>query len=168
MMIAPALCHLVRSLPGVTILASGAMAGPLDGKSYIIELSSSQYSSGYGEYLVPPLAAVLATSGMRAAKGPGADVVVNIVTQSDVGQWIGQGEAREWLHTVQITVGISPEAYVIPFEGTPAYGVRARLLTPNPDREDELECLIKLAARTALANYRPTGLLVADGQGCLR
>jgi hypothetical protein len=37
-------------------LATPIHAGPLDGKSYIIELSSSQYDSGYGNYL-PPLAA---------------------------------------------------------------------------------------------------------------
>ncbi|MCB2144583.1 MAG: hypothetical protein KDE02_18150, partial [Rhodobacteraceae bacterium] len=61
----------------------------LRGKSYIIELSSSQYASGYGEYLLPPLLSVLDRSGMRAKNGPGADVVVNIVTDSDVGRWTG-------------------------------------------------------------------------------
>lgn len=147
---------------------AAALAGPLDGKSYIIELSSSQYTSGYGEYLVPPLARVLAKSGMRAKNGPGADVVVNIVPESDVGQWVGSGEARQWLYTVQITVGISPESYVIPYEGTPAFGVTARLMTPNSDREDELACLVKLAARTALAHYRPTGAVQTDGSACLR
>ena len=40
-------------------LATPLHAGPLDGKSYIIELSSSQYDSGYGNYLLPPLAAAL-------------------------------------------------------------------------------------------------------------
>ena len=67
-----------------------------------------------------------------------------------------------------ITVGISPAAYVIPEDQTPAFGVRADLLTPNPDRDDELACLIKLAARTALANYAPTGLFQTDGSSCLR
>ncbi len=66
-------------------LASAAAADPLTGKSYIIQLSSSQYSSGYGEYLVPPLAAVLRKSGMRAVNGPGADLVINVET--DFGCW---------------------------------------------------------------------------------
>ena len=149
-------------------LATGALAGPLDGKSYIIELSSTQYDSGYGNYLLPPLASELARSGLRARNGPGADVVVNIQTGSDVGKWLGAGENRVWTYAVGVTVGISPESYTIPYEGTPAFGVEARLLTPNPDREDELSCLIRLAARTAIANYRPEGRLRVDGSACLR
>lgn len=132
--------------------ANGSAASPLDGKSYIIELSLSQYGSGYGNYLVPPLAKTMARSGLRAANGPGADVVVNIQTSSDVGKWIGTGASRIWMYEIAVTVGISPESYQIPFEGTPAFGVKAKLMTPNPDRDDELACLIGLAARTALAN----------------
>lgn len=150
------------------LVAAQAHAGPLDGKSYIIELSSSQYGSGYGNYLLPPLAKVMARSGLRAQNGPGADIVVNIQTDSDVGQWLGKGTNRVWTYTLSITVGLSPETYVIPYEGTPAFGVTARLKTPNPDREDELACLITLAARTALANYKPTGHFVTDGSSCLR
>lgn len=145
-----------------------AQADALTGKSYIIELSSSQYSSGYGEYLIPPLYKVLQGSGMTDKRGPGADVVVNIVTGTDVGQWVGTGDQKEWLYTIFVTIGISPESYQIPWEGTPAYGVTASLMTPNGDREDELACLITLAARTALANYQPTGALQTDGQSCLR
>ena len=148
--------------------ANGSAASPLDGKSYIIELSLSQYGSGYGNYLVPPLAKTMARSGLRAANGPGADVVVNIQTSSDVGKWIGTGASRIWMYEIAVTVGISPESYQIPFEGTPAFGVKAKLMTPNPDRDDELACLIGLAARTALANYRPTGHLATDGTSCLR
>lgn len=152
----------------LALATTQAHAGPLDGKSYIIELSSSQYDSGYGNYLVPPLAKVMARSGLRAQNGPGADIVVNIQTASDVGQWFVKGTNRVWTYTLSITVGLSPESYVIPFEGTPAFGVTARLKTPNPDREDELACLITLAARTALANYRPEGHLSTDGSSCLR
>ena len=47
---------------------------------------SVQYDSGYADYHVPPLATVMATSGMTSNGGPGADVVVNIITDSDVGQ----------------------------------------------------------------------------------
>jgi hypothetical protein len=159
------------ALPAVllaALAATPAAAGPLDGKSYMIELSSSQHGSGYGNYLVPPLAAALARSGMKPARKPPADLIVNIVTASDVGRWIGTGADRVWIYEVAITVGISPEARVIPPDGTPAFGLRARLLTPNPDREDELDCLIRLAARTAVANYRPAGMLETDGSTCLQ
>ncbi len=153
----------------LSLLASPALAGPLDGKSYIIEMSSSQMASGYVDYLLPPLLQVMQTSGLRAQNGPGADVVVNVVTGSDVGRWVDQGGEKVWLYTVSVTVGLSPEAFVIPYEGTPAFGVRADLVTPNPDREDELACLIRLAARTALANYREgAGVLGTDGSACLR
>mgnify|MGYP001164515752 FL=1 len=156
------------ALAAALLAAAPAGAGPLDGKRYMIELSSSQYGSGYGEYLVPPLAAALAKTGLRAARQPPADIIVNVVTDSDVGRWVGAGASRQWLYTVTVTVGLSPEAYVIPPDGTPAFGVRATLVTPNPDREDELACLIRLAARTAVANWRPTGMLGTDGSACLR
>ena len=108
-------------------VANSSVANPLDGKSYIIELSSSQYSSGYGEYLLPPLAKTMARSGMRPANGPGADVVVNLQTSSDTGKWVGTGVGRVWIYEVTVTVGISPESYRIPYEGTPASGSRRRL-----------------------------------------
>lgn len=148
--------------------AAPAGAGPLDGKRYIIELSTPQTSSGYAEFLVPPLADALDAAGLKPMGGPGADVVVNILTEADVGQWMGTGDAREWIYTVDIMVGISPESYVIPYEGTPVLGVKARLLTPNSDRLDELECLTRLATRTVVANYGKTGILRTDGSSCLR
>lgn len=164
-MLRPLLLTLFALLP---LLARPADAGPLDGKSYIIELQSGSYDSGLAQYLVPPLMRGLRGSGMRSQGGPGADVVVNVVTGSDVGQWVGKGENRVWLYTISALVGISPESYAIPYEGTPQYGVRASLMTPNPDREDEMACLITLATRTAVANYRPRGILTADGSACAR
>lgn len=150
-------------------LATPAAAdSPLRGKSYIIELQSGSYDSGLAEYLVPPLMRGLRGSGMRSQGGPGADVVVNVVTGSDVGQWVGQGENRVWLYTISALVGISPETYVLPYDGTPQFGVRASLMTPNPDREDEMACLITLATRSAVANYRPAGILTTDGSACAR
>lgn len=149
-------------------LASAALSGPLTGKTYIIELVSTHQGSGYAEFLIPPFAAALDSNGMRPANGPGADYVVNILTDSDVGRWTGTGAARAWTYTVTITVGISPEPYTLPLDGTPAFGVRATLLTPNPDREDELKCLVKLTTRTAVTNYRPTGMYRVDGHSCLR
>ena len=148
--------------------ACGAEAGPLDGKRFIVEVSSSQHASCYDRYLLPPLTRALRRAGLRPATSAAADVVVNVVTDLDVGQWIGQGADRAWTYTLVVTVGISPETHVIPLDGTPAFGVGARLLTPDGDRYDELSCLIGLAARTAVAHYRPEGALLVDGSGCLR
>lgn len=163
-----ALAGLAVPLGLMSAAVTGAHAGPLSGKTYVVEVSSSQSSSGYAAYLLPPLLAELDRSELRPSKGPDADVVVNIVTEADVGQWIGTGSGREWIHTVRITVGISPASTVLPSDGTPVFGITATLLTPNSDREDELACLIRLAARTVLKNYRPTGLFQTDGQSCLR
>lgn len=146
-----------------------ALSGPaLNGKTYIIEMSSSQSASGYMAYLLPPLVSEIERAGLKAKRGPGADVVFNVVTHSDVGQWMDQGQGREWLYTVTITTGISPESYSIPFEGTPQFGVAVSLVTPNGDREDELACLIRLATREAIARYRPSGMVKLSGQSCLR
>ncbi|MDZ4312615.1 MAG: hypothetical protein U1A24_18860 [Cypionkella sp.] len=150
------------------MIAAPPMADPLSGKSYIVELSSTQSSSGYGEYLLPPLLKALQGSGLKAKSGPGADLVINIKPDSDVGRWVGAGENRVWLYTISATVGISPESYMIPFDGTPVFGITASLQTPNPDRQDEMDCLITLAARTALKNYRPTGVFKTDGSACAR
>jgi hypothetical protein len=148
------------------LFAAQAHADPLDGKSYIIELSSTQYSSGYGEYLLPPLMEVMTASKLTPKNGPGADVVVNVVTDSDVGRWVDQGGQKVWVYRVTAMVGISPEAYPIPLEGTPAFGVTALLETPRSDDWQEWSCLIRLAARTALANYHAMGMLRTDGSGC--
>lgn len=152
----------------LALLPLPAFADPLTGKTYIIEMSSSQMASGYADYLIPPLAKALARSPMTAKNGPGADVVVNIVTGSDVGRWVQTAQGRVWLYTISVTVGISPGETVLPHDGTPVFGARAELQTPNPDREDELRCLITLAARTALAEYRPKGQVKVDGAACAR
>lgn len=152
------------------LLATPALAGPLTGKTYIVELSSAQSASGYGDYLLPPLLKALAASDLKPWKtlGPGADVVVNVLTDSDVGRWVGTGDAKAWIYTISATVGLSPESHAIPIEGTPAFGVKAVLETPNPDREDEMACLIDMATRTALRDWKPEGMEQVDGSSCLR
>lgn len=150
----------------IALLATPAAANPLTGKTYISRLSSAQYASGYGDYLLPPLVAALKTSGMKDKRGPGADVVVNVDIDSDVGKWVGHGTGKVWTYPISATVGISPEAYEIPITGTPAFGIRAKMQTPNPDRQDEMDCLIKVAAQTALNNYRATGIFQTDGSAC--
>jgi len=152
----------------LAVYAGAARAEPLSPRKYIIQMSSSQVDSGYADYLVLPLSKVFDDAGFTAMHGPGADIVVNIITSSDVGQWMNTGKGREWLYTVKITVGISPESYDIPYEGTPQFGAEVSLVTPNSDREDELACLITLAARTAVAQYQPKGQYKTSGQECLR
>ena len=43
-----------------------------------------------------------------------------------------------------------------------------RLVTPNPDRVDEMDCLIDMGVKVALRDYQPAGALVVDGQACAR
>ena len=75
-------------------------------------MSSSQSASGYGDYLLPPLLAELGRSDLKPWKtlGPGADEVVNVVTPSDVGRWVGTGEDRVWTYAISATVRLSPKA----------------------------------------------------------
>jgi hypothetical protein len=160
-------------LPGallafVALTSIALAASPLKGKSYMLEMSSSQ--SSLTEFYVPPMSAALDAAGLtpKSGLGPGADVIVNIVHTYDVGKWVETSGGREWLYTIRFTAGISPEAYFIPRDGTPQFGVEAALVTPNPDREDEWRCLIKLAVSEAVARYRETGLIRISGQKCLR
>lgn len=144
------------------------LTGPLSGKSDIIQLSAAENSSGYGEFLLPPLDNAMTTAGMRAQDGAAADMVVRVETDGDGGQSGGEGAAPVRLCRISTKVGISPESFAIPAAGTPAFGARASLMTTNPDRQKQWDCLIKLAARTALQNDRPQGLVGVDGQACNR
>lgn len=157
------------TIPAVmmALFATQTLAGPLSGKSYIIQMTSSAMDSGYANYLVPPLAAELAKSGMKAMRGPGADLAVTINTDEDVGQWVTRNGKRQWLYTFSVTVGLSPADADIPDQGPPVFGVRATLMTPSSGRDDELACLIHLAAAEAIARYKPTGLVKVDGSRCL-
>jgi len=139
-------------------------------KTYIIQLTGSQYASGYGAYLVPPLQKALRKTGMKSYGGPGADYAATVEPKSDVGAWYGEGEARQWLYQSTVTVGLSPADIDIEPEGrlSPSFSVTARLMTPNADREDELECLIVLATRELAARYRPKGHVTVNGAGCAR
>jgi hypothetical protein len=135
----------------------------------MFEMTSSQSATGLSEFYVPPEEA-LDAAGLKpkSGLGPGADVIVNLVYTYDVGKWVETADGREWLYTIRFTAGISPEAYFIPVDGTPQFGVEAALATPNPDREDEWRCLIKLAVSAAAAQYRTSGPIRISGQKCLR
>lgn len=138
--------------------------------SFIVQLTSSQVASGLGDYLVPPLTRAFRQTGMTYDGGPGADYAATVETGSDVGRWYGEGDAAEWLYDRFVTVGLSPAAAEIDVEGrlAPHFAVTARLITPNEDRVDELDCLIALATRELARRYRPTGQVTVKGDSCAR
>lgn len=139
-------------------------------ESFIIQLTSSQYASGLGDYLVPPLLRAFRKTGMRYLGGPGAAFAATVESRSDVGKWYGSGEERQWLYEREVTVGLSPAGVDIEPGGrlSPSFAVTARLITPDEDRVDELECLIALATREVSLRYRPAGHVTIDGKGCAR
>lgn len=156
----------------LTALPAGAEPSPDFPKSasFIIQLTSSQYSSGFGEYLVPPLDKAFRKTGMRYKGGPGADFTATVETGSDVGKWYGAGDAEEWLYERFVTVGLTPADIDVEPEGRlkPSFSVTVRLVTPNEDRVDELNCLIALATRELAVRYRPTGHVTVNGKDCAR
>lgn len=139
-------------------------------RKVIIQLTSSQYSSGFGEYLVPPLEKALRKTGIRFASGPDADFAASVETGSDVGSWHVVNGKQVWLYQRFVTVGLSPADVDIEPMGklAPSFSVTVNLTTPNEDRVDELNCLISLATRELAARYRPTGHVRVDGSGCAR
>ena len=138
--------------------------------SYIIQLTGSQYASGLGEYLVPPLRKAFRRTGMRYDGSPAAQFAATVETGSDAGSWQGAGAARAWLYRRFVTVGLSPADVDIEPQGRPEprFAVKVTLMTPDEDRLDELDCLIALATRELAARYRPEGRVSVNGQGCAR
>lgn len=142
---------------------------PRNGK-FVIQLTSSQYVSGLGEYLVPPLLEAFLGSGMTYAADPDADFAATVEIGSDVGKWYGTGDAAAWLYERFVTVGLSPAEADIEVQGklSPSFSVTAKLVTPDQDRVDELNCLIALATRELADHYKPKGHVVVDGKSCAR
>jgi hypothetical protein len=140
------------------------------GQSYIIQLRSTQSSSGLGEYLVPPLRRAFDASGLVYLGGPEARWVATVENAYDVGKWYGRGASRTWLYTRTVTVGLSPGSADIDRGGrlAPHFAVSARIVTPDADRVDEFNCLVALAVRELAARYRPRGRITVDGASCLR
>lgn len=163
-------------IPVVTLLAAAlpAAADPSPDfprrSSYIIQLTSSQHASGFAEYLVPPLQKAFRKTGMRYVGGPAVDYAATVETGSDVGSWYGTGSDAQWLYERHVTVGLSPADADIEPQGrlAPHYSVTARLVTPNEDRVDELNCLIALATRELAARYVPKGHVTVNGASCAR
>ncbi|MCB1334683.1 MAG: hypothetical protein KDK26_13800 [Roseivivax sp.] len=150
------------------VAAQQSAAFPRGGK-FILHMTSSQDASGMADYLINPLADAFEKAGMRPG-GIDAPFAVSVETGSDVGQWYGKGDARQWLYKRFVTVGLSPAEIDIEPEGKlrPAFAVKTVLITPNEDRVDELNCLIALATRELAARYVPKGQVTVDGQSCAR
>jgi hypothetical protein len=139
------------------------------GQTYIIQLTSSQVASGLGEYLVPPLKKAFDASGLVYHGGAGAAYAATIRPSSDVGKWFGSAPDRKWLHTRLVEIGLTPAGEdPEPPRGSPAFAVTARLVTPDADRVDELNCLVELAVREIAARYRARGRVTVDGAACAR
>jgi hypothetical protein len=164
-----AACLLALSLPAPASAQQASAEFPA-GRSYIVQLTSTQATSGFGEYLVPPLTRAFRKAGLRYDGSPSADFAATVETGSDVGAWYGKGAARAWLYDRTVTVGLSPASDPIDIAGrlVPAFAVTVHLRTPNPDRVDELECLIALATAELAARYRPRGKVAVNGQSCAR
>lgn len=153
-------------------LMSAGFAGEFPaGQSYIIELESTVVSSGLGEYYVPPLQDAFDATGLHYEGGPGAVWVATVENIYDNGSWVVRGGKEEWLYQRRILVGLSPADFQPPggnLSEDPAFGVEAVMLTPDADRVDELECLIKAAVGMLAERYAPTGRVSADAQVCER
>lgn len=169
MRIAPSIVLLAAAITAGTAAAETSPAFPR-GDSYIIQLTSSQYASGLGDYLVPPLDKAFRRTGMRSEGGPTAKFAATVQRESDVGSWHGTADAKVWLYQRSITLGLSPADVDIEPEGklSPHFSVTARILTPDADRVDELNCLIALATRELSARYTPRGHVLVNGSGCAR
>lgn len=167
----------MRIVVAAVILAAGLTAAAAEpspdfpkGGTFIVQLTGTQYGSGLGDYLVPPLVKAFRKTGLRYEGGPGAQYAATVETGSDVGKWYGAGDGRAWLYERFVTVGLSPAGMDVEPGGklSPAFAVTVNLVTPNEDRVDELDCLIALATRELSARYRPTGHVTVDGSGCAR
>jgi hypothetical protein len=153
------------------VLAAPALAGEFPaGQSYVIELENSVAVSGLGEYFVPPLKEAFDAAGLIYEPGPSAVWVATIRNFSDTGAWVAADGGEEWLYERRILIGLSPAGDLPPGGVTadPAFGAEIVLLTPDADRVDELDCLVRTAVRTLVPLYEPEGRLTLDGSGCRR
>ena len=154
-------------------LAQQSVDFPRNGK-FIIQLTSSQFASGFGDYLVPPLLEAFERTGMAYAYDSNPDFAASIETGADVGTWYEADDASDfakvWLYERFVTVGLSPAEVDIEPHGklAPSFSITVTLVTPDQDRVGELNCLIGLATRELAARYKTKGHLFVDGSVCAR
>ncbi|MCP5085585.1 MAG: hypothetical protein GY952_02080 [Rhodobacteraceae bacterium] len=136
---------------------------------FVIQLTSSQFASGIGNYLVPPLLEAFRRTGITYTGGSDADFAATVQTRSDVGKWHGKGSAAVRLYSRFVTVGLSPANVDIEVRGrlTPRFSVTVKLVTPNQEKVDELSCLIGLATRELARRYKVKGHIKLNGKSCL-
>jgi hypothetical protein len=159
---------LTTALAGAPPGASAAGKVSAVGHSYIIQMSSSQMSSGLAVHLLGPLRKAFDRAGLVYRGGPEAEYVATVETSSDVGRWYGEGEARRWLYTREVLIDLRLNAESErPHDGPPR-GVAARLRTPDEDRVDEFGCLVDLAVAAIVESPGPRAKRVIDGSSCAR
>ena len=167
------LCAFLCMALALPALAQQSPGFPRSGK-LMIQLTSSQFASGFGEYLVPPLVEAFQKTGMTYAYDSDADFAATVETGADVGKWYKADNAADvaqvWLYERTVTVGLSPAEIDIEPYGrlAPSFSVTVKLLTPDQDRVDELNCLIALATRELAARYKAKGNVLVDGRSCSR
>ncbi len=149
------------------IVALAAETAP-NGRSYVVMMTQAQIGSGLARHLVPPLTAALDRAGMVNAKGPTAEWVVSVETSADDGGWLGSGESRRWRHKGTVSVTFAPNEGFPRKPETATFTVDAKIVTADPDRPDEYRCLVDLAVRTALAQWRRSGRIEVGGVECER
>lgn len=147
--------------------SSGAGAGDAPvGRGYVVMMTQPQIASGLARHLVPPLTDALDRSGMINAKGPTAEWVVSVDSAADDGAWLGSGESRRWRHERTVSVVFAPNRGFPRSPDVPTLTVAAKVVTADPDRTDELRCLVDLAVKTAFARWSPSGRLAVHGVAC--
>jgi len=160
---------LVAGLAGLLALplaGRAEAAGAPVGRSYVVMMTQPQIASGLARYLVPPLVDALDRAGLVNAKGPGAEWVVSVETSSDHGSWLGSGESRRWRHDRRVAVTFAPNEGFPRKSTTDGFTVDARVVTADPDRVDEYRCLVDLAVKTAMAEWRRSGRTEVRGVAC--
>lgn len=101
----------------------GQAASPLDGQTFLIEISSSQSAIGRAADLLPSRDPRPGGWGEPGKAGPSADIVFNIITHTDIRPRMETEHGRAWLCEQTITTGIRPAPYVISVGATQQFCV---------------------------------------------
>lgn len=147
----------------VLLLASPVSAGSrcISARTYIVQMShpaGRERTCGLPSATLEPGAP---SEGLVDKGGPGADLAATISPHSDVGRWYGSTSARRSLYTRTLKVGRTPADQIVN-DDEAWFSVTARLITPDVDRADELECLVH-AVRQVGSAYRLKGRQTVDG-----
>lgn len=162
----PSLAVALVAGPLLVVSPAGAAAGGPQGRSYVVMMTQSQISSGLVRDLLPPMIDALDRAGMTNAQGPSAEWVVSVESSFDHGAWLGSGESRRWRHTRTVSVTFAPNEGFPRRSATPTFTVDARVVTADTDRADEFRCLVDLAVKTAMKQWKASGRVPVAGVAC--